>query len=331
MTPTRPDVHVIRVPARSSDGLVNAYLIPGEMPTLVDTGPDSPAGREALEAGLAAAGLAFRDVRQIIVTHAHPNHGGLAGWLQAHNGARVTAHPGAIRALADWPATCAARADLLVRAAVAGNVPPALADAARGVLLGEVASVSPLHPAGASPARMDGPVRAGSGEWTILPTPGHTRDHVCVLHPTGGVLLVGDLLLRDAAPPPCIEARREDGTRPGTMRDLIASLRRAGDLPVRIAWPGHGRPIRAHRMLVARRLAAARARLLATLAVVRAGADTLWSVVQAHGADPDPVALGARLGEAVADLDWLVVRGRVLRTVTDGTVRFTPARRSPGR
>ncbi|MFD2880385.1 MBL fold metallo-hydrolase [Paenibacillus rhizoplanae] len=42
-------------------------------------------GRGVLE----ALSLTWRQVRDIVVTHHHPDHYGLAGWMQSRSGARV--------------------------------------------------------------------------------------------------------------------------------------------------------------------------------------------------------------------------------------------------
>src|SRR5262249_49106313 len=65
---------------------VNVYLIDdGEGWTVIDTGIDNPPTREAWEALLAGA-LAGRPLTRILVTHYHPDHIGLAGWLTERSG-----------------------------------------------------------------------------------------------------------------------------------------------------------------------------------------------------------------------------------------------------
>jgi hydroxyacylglutathione hydrolase len=60
--------------------------------TLVDVGANTPAVREDLEAGLADAGLALAAVDQVLLTHHHADHVGLAGAVQAASDATVSAH-----------------------------------------------------------------------------------------------------------------------------------------------------------------------------------------------------------------------------------------------
>ena len=60
---------------------------------IVDPGWDSAEGRPALAAGLAAAGVTPRDVAGVVVTHVHPDHHGLSGWVREQSGAWIAMHP----------------------------------------------------------------------------------------------------------------------------------------------------------------------------------------------------------------------------------------------
>ena len=81
------------------------------------------------------------------------------------------------------------------------------------------------------------PLAAGVGEWSLraLHTPGHTRGHLCFLHPRTRSLLTGDHIPGGAGtvivdPPE------------GDMRAYVASLERLLGEPVESLFPGHGSP-----------------------------------------------------------------------------------------
>jgi glyoxylase-like metal-dependent hydrolase (beta-lactamase superfamily II) len=76
-----PGIFWARVPLPFRLNHVNVYLIDdGDGWAIIDTGLDYNDGRAAWEA-LIAGPLAGRPITRIIVTHFHPDHIGLAGWL----------------------------------------------------------------------------------------------------------------------------------------------------------------------------------------------------------------------------------------------------------
>jgi glyoxylase-like metal-dependent hydrolase (beta-lactamase superfamily II) len=167
-------------------------------------------------------------------------------------------------------------------------------------------------------------LHAGEGPWRVLHCPGHARDHLCLLHRESGSLIGGDLLLRSRRTVPWLESRREDGSRPATLADLIRSWRRLSRQRLEIVWPGHGRPVRAHRILVARRIAETREGLQATLEAVTGGAATVGELAGALDMSVTADGLFASLSEIVARTDWLVERGLLERRTATGVLRFLP-------
>jgi len=88
-----PGVRPIELSNTAFEGLNNAYLLEGEPTTLIDTGVAVPDTREELRARLADRDLEFADVDQVLLTHWHADHAGLAGEIQAAGDAVVRAHP----------------------------------------------------------------------------------------------------------------------------------------------------------------------------------------------------------------------------------------------
>ncbi len=81
---------IIRIPILPF-GMVNAHLIRSEAACiLVDAG--IPGSERKVARVLARHGLSFRDIKLIIVTHAHTDHAGSAARLRALSGAPILAH-----------------------------------------------------------------------------------------------------------------------------------------------------------------------------------------------------------------------------------------------
>jgi glyoxylase-like metal-dependent hydrolase (beta-lactamase superfamily II) len=83
---------VIRIPILPL-GLVNAHLVRGQQGCiLVDTG--LPGSERKIGRVLARIGMGFRDIKLIVVTHAHVDHAGSAARIRALSGAPILAHAG---------------------------------------------------------------------------------------------------------------------------------------------------------------------------------------------------------------------------------------------
>jgi hydroxyacylglutathione hydrolase len=77
------------------EGQNNCYVLGTEADattTLVDTGDAYPSTEEHLREELDSLGLEFADVEQVLLTHWHEDHAGLAGTIQDESGAVVRVH-----------------------------------------------------------------------------------------------------------------------------------------------------------------------------------------------------------------------------------------------
>lgn len=190
-----PGIHVIDTLHGGRPGVTAAYLVLGERPALVDTGPrtSAPAVREAL----AAAGLGPSDLAWIVPTHVHLDHCGATGILaSAFPDATVVVHRRGARHLAEPGRLLAGAAAVYGhRWSIYGGLDPT--PAAR------IAAVEHGH-------RIDvGPGRA----LEVIETLGHARHHTCVVNHATGAVIAGDAVgvelpgagLYPALPPPDID------------------------------------------------------------------------------------------------------------------------------
>jgi glyoxylase-like metal-dependent hydrolase (beta-lactamase superfamily II) len=298
-------------------------VLPGAAPTLVGTGPATAEASAVLQVRAREVLLSLDSIARIVLPQVGIAHAGLCGELQALTGAPVFAHPLAAGFLADFDAAWEARSELHLRAARAAAVPSALIQALASEL-SERAALGRSVPAGAlHPLDDRSNLRMGDGWWSVAHLAGPSPDEIGFHHAPSGTFLGGDLLARHAPTRPALVPRRDDGSRPQTLADLIRSWRRFGGLSIDIAWMARGPAIRAHRVLVARRLAELRRRLQVARGAVAGGAGTIWETACVLDASPPRVeTLDALLGDTVALLDWLVERGLVHRSVQDGVVRL---------
>jgi glyoxylase-like metal-dependent hydrolase (beta-lactamase superfamily II) len=177
--------------------VTSAYLLYGEEPALVETGPTTSA--EAVGSGLDALGLNPGDLAHIVVTHIHLDHAGGVGRLaERFPRATIWVHQRGAPHLAD-PEKLVASAgrvygeERLQR--LFGPVDPTPSDRIRAVSEGDT-------------------IRLGSRSLEVLYTPGHASHHVALVDSLSGAVFTGDALgihlpddrvLRPATPPPDID------------------------------------------------------------------------------------------------------------------------------
>jgi glyoxylase-like metal-dependent hydrolase (beta-lactamase superfamily II) len=169
---------------------VSAYLVDG---LLVDAGPPATAGE-------LVAWCRGRDVHQVVNTHHHEDHSGGNWALQRRLGLPIAASPRAVPILADF-----CRLELY-----------------RRVVWGQPRNVV------AEP--LEDVVKTESHRFEVIPTPGHSPDHVCLFEREQGWLFSGDLFVHER-----VRYARPEEDLAGTL----ASLRRVLALRPRLLICSH--------------------------------------------------------------------------------------------
>ncbi len=169
---------------------VSAYLFED---TLIDSGPPHTA-RELLR------WCDGRTIARIVNTHHHEDHSGGDALLSDALGVPVQAPAAAVPLLADFE-----------------RLPPY-----RRLVWGQ--------PRNLRAQALEGEVRAGSRVLRVVPTPGHSPDHVCLFEPEEGLLFGGDLYI---SPRARYMRRDEDAW------GIVASLGRARALRPRVLFCAH--------------------------------------------------------------------------------------------
>lgn len=189
-------------------GHVNCYVLEDSKGlALVDPGFPFERSLSVLRQRLAESGLSVSDVHSVIVTHSHPDHYGGASWLREESGAEIITHEAfstPFEAFGHEPASGCFGEDRMTRLGPWDDAPwggdPGL-DLAELPL--EEAERFRAFSRVESPTRRvaDGEALSLAGrEWTIVHTPGHTDDHICLFDPSEGVLLTGDHVLPTISP-----------------------------------------------------------------------------------------------------------------------------------
>jgi glyoxylase-like metal-dependent hydrolase (beta-lactamase superfamily II) len=151
-------------------GFVNAFFIADDAVTLVDTGIKARAAQ--IQKALDDVGR--RDVKNIALTHHHPDHRGGIG-LFRKEGVKLFVHP--------------------IDAQIVRGDRKAPGPQSGTVLKIAFAFIGPLMRAPTAPVDIElteGDEIPGSGGLRAVHTPGHTLGHVSYLHPDKRILFVGD-------------------------------------------------------------------------------------------------------------------------------------------
>jgi glyoxylase-like metal-dependent hydrolase (beta-lactamase superfamily II) len=205
---------------------------------LVDTGLGLPAVREAWQPLLARYGLTT-SLRGILVTHHHPDHFGMAGWLAQSCNVSVTMSTAAFAAGARQFHNLHMERIAPFAERWGVDYPRLVQDArARHVFRSVVGELPPL----AAPLEDHGEFMATQLPLKISLHDGHAEGHACLHAEAAGLFIAGDELL------PTISSNVSlypQGGLQDPMGAHLASLRRLRSLPINVlVLPAHGRPFR---------------------------------------------------------------------------------------
>lgn len=302
-----PRVFSIRVPSplAQSDTSVHGILADGL--TLIDTGVGTALAFKAVQEGLEREGLFIADIDQIVLTHKHPDHWGLARRLQQESGARVFVHRN------DW-------ADVQYFHQRSGDFVKALEGYLRGwgapesqaqlacalvrkiENLAQPVAVEPLVDGDSLP--LEGP------DLRVLHTPGHTPGSICLT--CGPYLFTGDHLLPRGLPSTGV-GEIGDGQ---PLRKYLQSLERLRTPPgpVRVVLPGHGERIDDLNECVRSTLAHHRKRTAGLLQVLVDGvARTVYAVAEEYFGPLQSYHIAQATAEVHSHLEFAEAEGMVVR------------------
>jgi glyoxylase-like metal-dependent hydrolase (beta-lactamase superfamily II) len=314
----------LRMPLPISLDHINLWLLeePGGF-TLVDTGMATTAARDIWEQ-LCTSLLADRPLTRIVLTHLHPDHAGLAAWLQRRFGVPVWTSAATLEQLRmllgeTTPQMLAARLAFFAR----HGVEPIDEIAGSVDSRGYRDSVDGVPQAGRLLLDKD-ESQIGSRRWQWLETGGHAHGHLCLYAAQPqAVLIAGDQVLPTISPNVSLTPLTPD---PNPLATYLQSLERLSALdPGTLVLPSHGRPF----LGLAARAAEIRQRHDRHFAKLSEACRTPLTAFQClpflYRRQQRGFHLFLAMGETLAHLEYLACSGQFERQVDNAVTRYRRA------
>lgn len=231
-----PEIFCLKVAVNLSEEDVNLYIFRGEVPTLIDTGTNTPEVYQRIQAALKELGI--QRLEQVLLTHWHVDHAGGAENLRK-DGARILISK---RDYEEWVDFCNGKTF---------NVFGKYAENVWGVPPEQLATILKYNkkltylselPEKVEKIEVGAVIRAGNSNLKAIFSPGHTAGHLSFYEEELGILFSGDFLLPDVVPYP--GAWLEDGKVVSGLASYMRALDRVENLGAKAYFPAHGIPRR---------------------------------------------------------------------------------------
>ena len=229
------DIYQLILPLPFALKSVNCYLLrDGDGWAIFDAGLNVPEAQDLWLHSFAALEIKPSDITHIILTHAHPDHYGLAGWLQAWCGAPVWMSPREAE-LAEqiWQRSYEARgmlsqamSDILDEEKIASIINS----------MQRMREMTAPHPQEIKRLAYGSSLMIGQHQFQAIHAPGHSDGQLIFYDASDRLLLCGDQVLQKITPNIGLWAISE----PDPLGRFLTSLNDLKSLDVRLALPGHG-------------------------------------------------------------------------------------------
>ena len=215
---------------------VYCYLFPqDEGYVVIDTGLNDVATRNAWKQVFHDLKIDPNEIKTIYLTHFHPDHSGLCGWMQQWTGAEVYMHEIDMEMMEQVWGKESIQAQQVGEMTRKHGTPQPLSEKIIEHMDRLQLNVLPLP--NINPIATE--VAFAGEKWQVIHTPGHSAGHICFFQEAERILISGDHILDKISPNISVWP----GASQAPLHEYIQSLIQIKALQVKLAYPGHGKII----------------------------------------------------------------------------------------
>lgn len=294
-------VYPIMVPAKHNLRTFNFYIIEeASTLSLIDAGINTDDCWASLNQTLRDNGFELGDINQVILTHNHEDHVGLLNRISSVKNIPIYAHKESIHRLKRDPAFFAMRVEFFAQ--LYREMGCGAAGEQQVEKLREAVQTNERRKIQADILPLVNSDRIAGMD--VIETPGHSPDHVVLLHEKRRWLFSGDHLLGHISSNALVEPNQE-GQRIATLVQYVRSLKKCMTLDAEILYPGHGRLIHNHRELIESRLHRINEKAARIRQMIQNGMTTAAQLAYSYYKDKYNSQFSLVMSEIIGHLDYL--------------------------
>ena len=301
---------------------VNAWLFLEPEPVLIDCGEKTDVAWTALNEALAIHGITIKDIKKVIVTHAHLDHMGLANQITKHSDATIYLNEYTVDWALDLEMMMERRGNAF-SSVITENIPEQFVKVAFSQMKFNFKELSPYWE-GIPKERieifpMEGTMNFGGADWDIVYVPGHCINQTCFHNAESGFLMSADMLL-SLTPTPILDAAIDAPYEVvKSLKMHLESYKKLQNLNITKVFPGHYKAFENAQQIISEQIERIHFRKEHCFQLIKEGKQTFMELITAIY--PNRVS-PLTFCMVVGFLDILLDEGRIKAEMKNGYLHY---------